>query len=77
MLGVRPVCNYFRGRMPNGFLRKKMYRLLLDIDLRLTLNVSFNLKHILSNEGVKHDAFFFFLGGGGVGVDYVICVEAS
>ena len=61
------------GRMPNGFLRKNVLAssglnyLLLEIDLCLTLILSFNLKHALSNEAVKHDV----LG------DYIICVEAS
>ena len=51
-------------------LRKKCTELnfsLLEIDLCLTLILSFNLKHILSNDAVKHDV----LG------DYIICVEAS
>ena len=59
--------------MPNGFLRKNVQAsselifFLLEIDLCLALILSFNLKHILSNEAVKHDV----LG------DYIICVEAS
>ena len=70
IIGVRPVCNYFRGQMVS--FEKKMYKLLqsfslLKIDLRLTLILSFDLKHILSNEAVNHDV----LG------DYIICEEAS
>ena len=37
------------------------------IDLCLTLILSFNLKHILSNEAVIHDVL----------EDYIICVEES
>ena len=59
--------------MPNGLLRKNVPASsefefsLLEIDLCLTLILSFNLKHILTKEGVKHDV----LG------DYIICVKAS
>ena len=40
---------------------------LLEIDLCLTLILSFNLKHILINEAGIHDVL----------KDYIICVEES
>ena len=49
--------------MRNGLLNFS----LLETDLSLTFILSFNLKHILSNEAVKHAV----LG------DYIICLEAS
>ena len=48
-----------------GFFRVEFS--LLEIDLCLSLILSFNLKHILTNEAVKDDV----MG------DYFICMEAS